>query len=338
VPTVHDWWWGRAARVAAGRYRDPHEKTAGPGLARVGRRPAATATGHELPLGYRHHHRTSGTGSCSARCDRDPPDVAHTWAARCMSAAGRGRRGQSRRTSGTNACLARCNRHAQGAAHAGAAMRTSTPPAVAGRGSRVARAARERARLAAIATCSMRHTRGPSSVHPAAGRGRRGRSRRTSGTETLLGLLRSRRAECGTHVGRPAHLLRRLRQAGAVASRERARGRAGLVAIASRRMLRTRGLLCPHPTTGSGRRVRSRRTSGTGTCSARCVRDARCTGCGTRVATGLTTRRRPWRAGAVMSRRRHGDVLRSRRSRCAGCGTHLGRPAHIPTARRGRRR
>ena len=36
------------------------------------------------------------------------------------------------------------------------------------------------------------------------------------------------------------------------------------------------------------------------------------------------------RRGKVASRERHGDVLRSRRSRCAGCGTRLCRVAHIP--------
>ena len=34
--------------------------------------------------------------------------------------------------------------------------------------------------------------------------------------------------------------------------------------------------------------------------------------------------------GMVASRERHGDVLGSRRSRCAGCCTHSGRLAHVP--------
>ncbi len=224
MPTVHDSWWGRT--VAAGRDRDPHEKTAGPDLARDSRGPAATAADPLLPSGYRHHHRTSGTGTCSARCDRDPPDVAHTWVTVCMSAAGRGKRGQSRRTSCTTASLARWSRCTNG-------MGTSS------------------------IRCDsdvMRHTRGPSSAHSAAGRGRRGQSRRASGTGTssargdcdvldaahawtgqrtsrrrqwqagavslderhgdVLGSLRSQRAGCCAHVGRPAHLLRLLLQVG----------------------------------------------------------------------------------------------------------------------------
>ncbi len=74
--------------------------------------------------------RASGTGTCSARCDHDAVDAAHTWAARRRPpphVAG----GMSRRASGTGTCSARCDRDAPGAAHTWAAKHRP-PPHVAG--------------------------------------------------------------------------------------------------------------------------------------------------------------------------------------------------------------
>jgi hypothetical protein len=97
---------------------------------------------------------------------------------------GHGRRGRLRRTNGTGTC---CDREAPDAALAWAArhgVAHSHPPAVAGGGGRVARAARGRAGLAAIARRRMRYKRGPPCAHPAADRGRRDRSRHRRGSGT----------------------------------------------------------------------------------------------------------------------------------------------------------
>jgi hypothetical protein len=124
------------------------------------------------------------------------------------------------------------------------------PPASIGGGGRVTREALARARLAAIVTRRMLHTLGPPCTHSAAGRGRQGRSPRTSGTGTCS-------ARCDRVAPDAAHTWAIQRtssyrpwQAGAVASHELHGGCAWLAAIASRRVLRTRGPPNAHPTAG----------------------------------------------------------------------------------------
>jgi hypothetical protein len=68
---------------------------------------------------------TSGTGACSARGDRDPPDAAHTWAARHAFRRRPCQAGRSPRTSGTRTCSARCDCVTPDVAHTWAIQRTS---------------------------------------------------------------------------------------------------------------------------------------------------------------------------------------------------------------------
>ena len=251
-----------------------------------------------------------GTCTCSARCDRNAPGATHTWAARRQPAAHRGgsggrvaraarirariatnatrrdrptlgqpcadtptavvadavathvrhvyvlgslrspragsnpylgrpaptccspwRQQRSHRTNGTHTCPVRCDRDAPGSAHPRAARRRYVA-CRGGRRGRVARAARVRARLAAIATRRERPIFGP----PGANQPLTVAAAAVASHERHVyvpGSLRSRRAGVGPPSGRPAQIRRPPR-----------------------------------------RRRRSRRTSGTCTCSARCDRDA----------------------------------------------------------------
>jgi hypothetical protein len=139
---------------------------------------AAWRTSHPWPWqlgggGYRvawRHGNVTGTGrACS---DRNAPKSAHTCAAANATlqvwhkpvppgahpAAGHGRQGRSCCMSGAGACSARSDCNAPDAAHACAAWRTSRcRPRLAG-GCCVVQEALGCARLAATATCQMRHT------------------------------------------------------------------------------------------------------------------------------------------------------------------------------------
>ena len=97
----------------------------------------------------------------------------------------------SRHASCTRTCwapwAARGDSEASVVAHTWAALRTALPQGAAGRGGRVARVARGRARLAAIATRRVLRTSGQPCANPAAERSRRGWSRHASCTRTARG-------------------------------------------------------------------------------------------------------------------------------------------------------
>ncbi len=224
---------------------------AGPGLARVGLRPAATAACHCLPSGYslRHHHRTSGTGTCSACCDRDPPDVAHTWVTVCMSAAGCGRRGQSRRTSSTNASLARWSR------------RKSSRPWQAGAVASDERHGDVLGSLRSRRTGCCTHVGRPAHLLRQLWQAGAVASRERHGD--VLGSRRSRRAGCGAHVGCSVHILPPAVAGGCGSVAQAARARARLAAAAMHRVRHTRGNPANNPPQavagGSGRVARAAR-------------------------------------------------------------------------------
>ena len=105
-----------------------------------------------------HERRAYVLGSlragCGPRMGRPAPNSRSPW-----------RQLQSRRTSGTCTCSAHCDRDAQGEAHTWAARRQPADRRE-GSGGCVARAARVRARLAAIATRRERPTLGPHGAEP----------------------------------------------------------------------------------------------------------------------------------------------------------------------------
>ena len=96
----------------------------------------------------------SRRAGCGPRLGRPAPNSRSPW-----------RQLQSRRTNGTCTCSAHCDRDAQGEAHTWAARRQPADRRE-GSGGCVARAARVRARLAAIATRRERPTLGPHGAEP----------------------------------------------------------------------------------------------------------------------------------------------------------------------------
>jgi hypothetical protein len=146
--------------------------------------------------------RAIGTGTCSARCDRDAPGAAHTSGAPgAHFAAGRLRRSKNhdaraaRGRARTAEVETRRLRHTQ-------VQRPAHIPPQAMAGGHLSR------RVIGTGTCSTRcgrdapeaaHTSAAPGAHPAASHGRRGSVAPRDWHGDVLGSLRSRRAGSGTH-------------------------------------------------------------------------------------------------------------------------------------------
>jgi hypothetical protein len=181
---------------------------------------------------------------CSSCRDRHMPPAARTQIARQAPSAGVGWGGGSRRTDGTararpSAIATRCWRHTHGpyGAHA--------PPAPAGGGCRVARAAQR-----VLVALRSRRAAGGMHMGRTARTLRQRRKRRavaSRGRYSVCSSRRDRRAAGGTHMGRMEHSLRPQRLGSGVVSRC-GTARARPAAIATRRLRHANGILgARHP-------------------------------------------------------------------------------------------